>query len=112
VFAGVNVALVFNKVGVSPNALVVMRIAGFTCTAPTTNVQIISNVVVDAAFRPSVAVYLPIRIKKLNVNQMGTLLIFTAGNIGISDVAVTANFWTIGDTNCGIPTDLCVSYII
>ena len=41
---------------------------------------------------------------------MGTLVVYASGEIGITDVAQTANYWTTGNTGCGIPTDTTVSF--
>ena len=54
--------------------------------------------------------FLPCRITKLGAITLGTKKIYASGELGITDVAQTANFWTIGNTGCGISGDFTVSF--
>ena len=93
-----------------------MYLPAITCTVPFTSYQITSagTGIADTAFRPSVRVYIPIRIKRLNTTQMGTCIINLDGTVSISDVicdTVANNFWPAGWTNCGTPSDTTITFM-
>ena len=87
-----------------------MFIGGFSATAAATTSTLVSTSFLVATYRPPNAVFIPCRITKLGAITLGTLIVFASGQIGITDIAQTANFWTAGNTGCGISGDFTVSF--
>lgn len=111
--AGVTPIVSMRKIHNGTTGTVTLYIANFSGTAPSTSTVLTStNAISDTTFRPGVTLYFPVRIRKSAVTQMGTLIIYSTGLIGITDVAETANFWTSGNTGCGIVGDTCISYTL
>ena len=73
-----------------------------------------TNTITDASFRPQNGQVLgfAVRIRRNNVIQMGTLVVFASGSIGLIDVGETSNYWVSGNTGCGTVGDTCVTYTV
>jgi hypothetical protein len=109
-YNGVNIGYTARRVGVSGAGICTVFIGGFSATVAATTSTLISSSFLPATYRPQNAVYLPCRITKLGVITLGTLIVYASGEIGITDVAQTANFWAISTTGCGISGDFTVSF--
>ena len=86
-----NVAVTLRKTVVGTVGTVVLNIAGFAGTAQSTaTVMQSTNAISDASFRPQNGQVLgfPARIRKLNAIQMGTLVVYDSGVIGLDVVEI------------------------
>ncbi len=111
--AGTTTTVSMRKIHNGTTGTVTLYIGGFSGTAASTATVLLStNAIADTTYRPGVNLTFPCRIKKLSTNQMGTLIIFSNGTIGLTDVVETSNFWSSGNTGCGIVGDTCVSYTL
>ena len=99
-----NIGYKARRVGITGAGVCTVYIGAWSVLAVTTTSTLITSSFLPATYRPLNAVFVPCRITKLGVIQMGTLV------IGITDVAQTANFWSSGNTACGIPADTTVSF--
>ena len=109
-YNGVNIGYTARRVGVAGAGVCTMFVGGFSATAATSTSTLQSTVFLPATYLPQNAVFVPCRITKLGAITLGTLIVFASGQIGITDVAQTANFWSIGNTGCGISGDFTVSF--
>ena len=110
-----NVAVIMRKTVVGTVGTVVLNIAGFSGTVGTTATILTStNTITDASFRPQNGQVFgfSVRIRRNNVIQMGTLVVFDSGLIGLMDVLETRNFWKSGVGGCGTGGDTCVTYTV
>ena len=98
------------RVGITGAGVYTLFIGAWSGLAATTTSTLISSSFLPATYRPLNAVFVPCRISKSGTTLMGTLVVYASGEIGIADVAQTANYWTTGNTGCGIPTDTTVSF--
>ena len=110
-----DVAVILRKTVVGTVGTVVLNIEGFSGTVgATTSILTSTTGITDASLRPQNGQVLgfAVRIRRNNVIQMGTLVVFDSGLIGLMDVLETANFWTSGVGGCGTVGDTCVTYTV
>ena len=100
------------KVTVGNTGIVTMYLSGFTGMAASTSYQLLSEVCIPDGFKPDVELYFTVRIKRAGVSQVGTLIVYDDGRIGISDIGLTSNFFTSGQGNCGLATNTTISYTL
>ncbi len=110
VFNGTNCAFHARRQGMGAQHIISMFLTGFTATVATTGATVISNAALTSTFRPPNAVFFPVRILKNGAMSIGICIIYASGEMGLTDVGQTANFWTAGQS-CGIAGDTNVTYI-
>ena len=109
-YNGTNIGYTARRVGITGAGVCTVFIGGFSATVATSTSTLQSNVFLPATYLPQNAVFVPCRITKFGTITLGTLIVFASGQIGITDIAQTANFWTAGNTGCGISGDFTVSF--
>lgn len=111
VFNGVNCPFQARRISDGTNGgIVSIFVGGFLATVATAGSTFISTAALPVGWRPINAIFNSGRIRRLNVISQGTVIFFSSGEMGLTDIVQTNNFWAAGNTNSGLATDASFSW--